>query len=112
MRARFGGVFQARRRDPEHVTPEGGETLAELAARGLRAVRQIIAAHQGASVAAVAHGALNKVILLSVLGAPFASYWRIRQDNGAINLLDFDGDRARITLLNETSHLDGLPGRP
>jgi probable phosphoglycerate mutase len=106
--ARFAEVFYARRRDPERVAPEGGETLADLGARGLRAVHRIVACHPEEAVAAIAHGAINKAILLSVLHAPLRSYWRIRQDNAAINILDFDGDRARVTLLNETAHLDGL----
>ncbi len=106
--SRFGPIYEARRRDPERVTPRGGETLAELGARAMHAVRQIVARHPGGTVAAVAHGGVNKTILLSVLGAPFGSYWRIRQDNAAINVLEFGGGRARVTLLNETSHLGGL----
>ncbi len=106
---RFGELYQARRRDPEHVAPDGGETLAELCARGLQAVAEIVERHPAAAVAAVAHGALNKVILLSVLRAPLRGYRRIRQDNGAINIIDWNGGRAQVTLLNETSHLDGLP---
>ncbi len=56
----------------------------------------------------VAHGAVNKAVVLSVLEAPPAGYWHIRQDNAAINILDFDGGRARLTLLNATPHLDRL----
>lgn len=106
---RFGEVFRARRQDPERVAPDGGETLAELRARALRAMSEIVARHPAAAVAAVGHGALNKAIVLSVLRASLGSYWRIRQDNGAINIIDVDGSRAQVTVLNDTSHLDGLP---
>jgi broad specificity phosphatase PhoE len=103
--ARFGDILRARRRDPERVTPGGGETLAELRARGVEAVREIVACHPGETVAAVAHGGLNKTILLAVLDAPLHRYWAIRQDNGAINVLEFDERGARVALLNETAHL-------
>jgi len=103
--ARFGEVLRARRRDPEGVTPGGGETLAELRARGLDAIREIVAEHPDEAVAVVAHGALNKAILLGVLDAPPRAYWTIRQDNAAINVLEFGARGARVLLLNETGHL-------
>jgi broad specificity phosphatase PhoE len=107
IEARFGAVIQARRRDPVGVTPEDGESLPALADRGMEAMREIVARHPGDTVAMVAHGALNRVILLSVLGAPLSSYWRIRQDNAAINIVELARDRARVLLVNGTSHLDG-----
>jgi broad specificity phosphatase PhoE len=108
VEARFGPVIESRRRDPLHVVPDGGEALPELAARGMRVVTEIVARHPDLTVAAVAHGALNRVIVLSVLGAPLSSYWRVRQDNAAINILEFRDGRARVSVMNETAHLDGL----
>lgn len=109
--ARFGDILRARRRDPERVTPGGGETLAELRARGIEAVGEMVARHPGETVAAIAHGGLNKTILLAVLDAPLSRYWAIRQDNGAINVLEFDALGARVALLNETAHLE-MPAPP
>lgn len=110
--ARFGDVLTARRRDPERVTPGGGESLVALQARGLDTVRQIVARHPGGTVAVVAHGGLNKTILLALLGAPLGRYWTIRQDNGAINVLEFDARGARVQLLNETAHLRASSAAP
>lgn len=107
IEARFGPVIEARRRDPVGVTPEAGEAMPALAERGMRAVREVVDRHPGGTVVMVAHGALNRVVLLSVLGAPLSSYWRIRQDNAAINIVEFDRDRVRVVLINGTSHLDG-----
>ena len=104
--ARFGDILRARRRDPEGITPGGGETLAALRVRGIEAVGEMVARHPGETIAAVAHGGLNKTILLAVLDAPLSRYWAIRQDNGAINVLEFDARGARVALLNETAHLE------
>ncbi|HLJ59469.1 MAG TPA: histidine phosphatase family protein [bacterium] len=104
--ARFGDILRARRRDPERITPGGGETLAELRARGIQVIGEMVARHPGETIAAVAHGGLNKTILLAVLDAPLSRYWAIRQDNGAINVLEFDAKVARVALLNETAHLE------
>ena len=110
--ARFGAVLTARRQDPERVTPGGGESLGELQARGLEAIREIVARHPGETVAVVAHGGLNKTILLGLLDAPLIRYWTIRQDNGAINVLEFDERGVRVQLLNETAHLQAASAAP
>ena len=109
---KFGRVLEVRRLDPLGVIPHGGETLAAVQARGMQAVSEIIARHPGETVAAVAHGAVNKMIILAALDAPHGSVFSIRQDNGAINVLEFAGGRARVMSLNETSHLDGLATAP
>jgi alpha-ribazole phosphatase len=109
---RFGPVLTARRKDPEHVTPGGGESLPALQARGLETINEIVARHPGETVAVVAHGGLNKTVVLAVLGAPLARYWSIRQDNGAINVLEFDGRGPRVRLLNETAHLREASAAP
>ncbi|HLN13314.1 MAG TPA: histidine phosphatase family protein, partial [bacterium] len=70
------------------------------------------ARHPGGTVAVVAHGGLNKTILLALLGAPLGRYWTIRQDNGAINVLEFDARGARVQLLNETAHLRASSAAP
>ena len=109
---RFGPVIEPRRKHPEWVAPLGGETLTEVRERTMRAVEEIVARHQGETVAVVAHGAVIKTVILTALDAPLTSYWRIRQDNGAINVLDLGGDQPRVRLLNETAHLrDPEPAR-
>lgn len=83
----------------------GGETIAELQARAVTAVEAIRMRHAGQAVGVVAHGGVNKAIILAALGAPLSSYWRIRQHNGAISLVEYDGDRAVVLILNATAHL-------
>lgn len=108
-------VAEVERRYPEalhwwRTTPHlaripGAETLQEMHDRAVAALREIRRRHQGSQVAAVAHGGVNKVLLLALLGAPLSAYWRIRQHNGCINLLEYDGGRGRMLIMNETSHL-------
>jgi broad specificity phosphatase PhoE len=102
---RFGDVVARRRRDPEHVVPLGGESLHEVQARALRALEEILARHDDAPIAVVAHGAVNKMMLLSALDAPLSSYWRIRQDNAGISIVDVYGIHRVVRVMNETAHL-------
>jgi len=108
---RYPDRLAARRRDPLRVAPQGGETIADVRARVLPAVREIVAAHPEDTVAVVAHGAVNKAILLSVLGSPLESYGRMAQDNAAINVLEWSAGTPRVVAFNETGHLDGLRPR-
>ena len=77
--------------------------------RAVPAVEAIVAAHPGETVAIVAHGAVNKTVLLSMLGLPLETYGRMPQDNAGFNLLEWEAGAARVAVFNETSHLAGLP---
>ncbi|HKV43434.1 MAG TPA: histidine phosphatase family protein [bacterium] len=106
---RFGSVIEPRRRNPEWIAPQGGETLADVRARSMQAVLAIAGRHAGATVAVVAHGAVIKTVILTALDAPLTSYWRIRQENAAMNILDLGGDQPRVRVINETGHLSEIP---
>jgi broad specificity phosphatase PhoE len=92
---------------PHTVRPPGGESLVEMQERAVRAFWDLVGAHRGRAIALVAHGGVNKTILLALLGAPLASYWRIRQSNACINLVEVDGQHPRVITLNDTAPLGG-----
>jgi broad specificity phosphatase PhoE len=109
---RFGDMIVRRRRDPLGVVPPGGESLPDVQARVMGTLRTILGRHPDGTIAIVAHGAVNRVVLLSVLAAPLDSYWRLRQDNGAINIVEFDGARSWVRTVNETAHLADVDADP
>lgn len=90
---------------PHTVRMPGGETLEEVQARARRAFDEIAARHPGQAIAVVAHGGVNKALLLAFMGAPLAAYWRIRQSNACINRVEVDGAVVRVLALNDTTHL-------
>lgn len=71
----------------------------------MRAFEALAARHRGDTIAVVAHGGVNKTILLTVLGAPLGHHWRIMQSNACINVLEVGGPTPRILALNQTLHL-------
>jgi alpha-ribazole phosphatase len=75
--------------DPPSVRPEGGETYAEMQARVLDALAGVIAAHRAETIALVAHGGVNRAILCHALGLDLTYVFRIEQDYGATNIIDF-----------------------
>jgi broad specificity phosphatase PhoE len=100
-----GARMQAWRDAPHTVRMPRGESLSDVQDRALRAFWDLAARHQGRAIVLLAHGGVNKTILLALLGAPLASYWRIRQSNACINLVEVDGAQPRVIALNETVHL-------
>jgi len=96
--------------DRPHLTRiPGGETLDELRDRAMQAIAEIRPGVPDGAAAVVAHGGVNKTVLLTALGAPLSSYWRIRQANACVNVLEYDGARTRLEILNDTAHLAALP---
>ena len=90
---------------PQTARIPGGESLDDLRARGMAAVSELAARHAGRTIVLVGHTVVNRVILLGVLGLGHDRFWRIRQDTGAINVFEAEGNEYTLVSLNETSHL-------
>lgn len=99
VRQRFPRQWEARLEDIVHYRVPGGESLHDLSQRVLPALRQVVAAHPGAEVLVVGHGAVNRVILLDALGAPLTSAFRLEQHFGCLNIVDYFGDGSSIVQL-------------
>jgi len=82
-------LWQARLDDIVNVAPPSGENLIQLAQRLRPAIKQIISAHVGGEIVIVAHGGVNRVILLDAIGAPLERLFHIEQDFGCHNIIDF-----------------------
>lgn len=106
IEARYAAAVHQWYNAPHLARIPGGETIEEMRGRAVTAIEEIRRRHEGEAVAVVAHGGVNKTILLTALGVPLANYWRIRQHNACINVLEYEGDRVRVLVINETSHLE------
>ena len=79
--------------------PEG-ESLGQLAARAWPAFERIAASHAGRSLAIVAHGGTNRMILSRALGLSPAQLLALGQDYAGLSLLERSGARWILRLLN------------
>ena len=97
--------WQARLQDLVNFQVPGGESLQDAADRIRPTVRRILARHRGGDIALVAHGGVNRIILLDAIGAPLEQAFSIEQDYGCLNIVDyFAGGNSVVRLLNSTSH--------
>ncbi len=99
--------WQARLRDLVNYRVPGGESLQDAADRIRPALQGILAAHPDADVALVAHGGVNRIILLDAIGAPLDRAFSLEQDFGCLNIIDYYADgNSVVRLLNGRSHLE------
>jgi alpha-ribazole phosphatase len=91
---------------PDEVQIPGGENFLELETRASKAVQELVVKHAGETVLVVSHGGTIRSILCAALHIPLKYFWNIRQDNTAVNIIDFYEDRTIVALVNDTHHLD------
>jgi broad specificity phosphatase PhoE len=102
VRTRPGDPYARWVRDPVQCPPPGGEPLADVQARVLRAVEGITAAHpNGDDVLIVSHGGVISALLAHCFGLPLSSIWRIAVANCSLSEIA----PSRVVSVNETGHL-------
>jgi probable phosphoglycerate mutase len=94
-------------RAPDWAAIPGGESLQDVLARAVMALRDVIGRHPGETVVLVAHDSINRVILLHALDLPLSRYRRLDQDPCAINEIDFSAGEFTVRSVNGTWHLNG-----
>ena len=88
----YPDLWQARLNDIVHVAPPAGESLLQMAERVRPVIKQIVSDHIGEEIVIVAHGGVNRVILLDAIGAQLEKLFHIEQDFGCHNIIDFFAD--------------------
>ena len=96
---------------PDMALIPGGETLAGVLVRAMAVLQLVRRRHAGQTVVLVGHDSINRVLLLTWLGLPLASYWRLKQEPCCVNEVVMERERLIIQRINETQHTLGLaPG--
>ena len=92
-------------RAPHWAAIPGGESLQDVLARGVAALRVVIGRHPRETIVLVGHDSVNRVILLHALELPLSRYRRLGQDPCAINEIDFSAGEFTVHSVNGTWHL-------
>ena len=108
VRARFPGLLESwvSAAGPESPMP-GGERLVDVQRRAWDTVRSLAAVHPQDTVCAITHNFVILSVVAFVLGIDLAMFRRLRHGVAAISRLELQKERQRITLLNDSCHLDG-----
>jgi alpha-ribazole phosphatase len=97
---RYPVELESRLRDlPTFRIPEG-ESLMDVKTRALPRLNQLIGRHHGNNLLIVAHAGVNRVILTEALGLSLEHLFRLDQNYGCLNVIDYFPDMAVVRLLN------------
>lgn len=90
---------------PDVLTMPNGESFAQVQKRGVEALLDIVHKHPDETIVITAHGGILRTLLAYTLHMPLRYIWTLRQDNTAVNIVAFYGDKINVELLNSTAHL-------
>ncbi|MDI6744018.1 MAG: histidine phosphatase family protein [Thermodesulfovibrionales bacterium] len=124
IKERYPEEFEAWAGNPLRYSPIGGESTIEVKARVIKALDEILngaveqqsnrtendnnttvllrycATAPNPNIAIVAHGGVNRIILCHVMGIPLENIFRIEQDFGAVNIIEFHDKYPVVKLIN------------
>ena len=105
LRKNFPHDFDKWITHPNDAQIPNGENLERVQKRVVEGFMEVLNESHADVIAIVGHGGVNRALLLSLLNADLKSFWRIRQDNVCVNLIEVSGEMFRVSLLNSTAHL-------
>ncbi|MEK6692120.1 MAG: histidine phosphatase family protein, partial [Nitrospirota bacterium] len=100
IKEKYPEDFRAWVKNPLRFSPTGGENTLEVKERCMSAIDRIVSDHNGRDIAIVAHGGVNRIILCQFLGIPLENIFRIEQDYGAVNIVEFHSSYPVVKLFN------------
>ena len=126
IKEKYPQEFEAWAGNPLRYSPVDGESTVEIRERAVSALNKIIDNHScnriqdagyriqdkknhescimnlasSSSIAIVAHGGVNRIILCHIMGIPLENIFRIEQDFAAVNIIEFWEKYPVVKLLN------------
>lgn len=92
---------------PDLLIIPNGETFYQLQQRAIERLNTILDIHQNKNIVIVAHGAIIRTIIATLIHLPLRYIWNLKQDNTAVNILLGDTNSMILSSFNDTSHLNG-----
>ncbi len=101
---KYPNELESRLKNIETFSVEGGESFHQLKDRVIPKFEEIVANHSNDSIVILVHGGVNRVILGHLLGIPISNIFRIQQEYGAINVIQFYADNNSVAELIGGNH--------
>lgn len=95
---------------PGEAALPGGEDFSSFGQRISQGICDLVSHHPDQNVLVVAHGGAIRTALCLAMGISLNRVWDIKQDNTAINIVEYHRDRTVLALVNDTLHLKNLLG--
>lgn len=106
IKEKYGDLAHQWFYNPVDLQIPKGEHFRDLATRAKNVVDKLLDEHQDEHILVVSHGGTIRTIICNLLEIDLKKMWAIKQDNTAVNIIDFYDRKPIIALLNDTSHLE------
>lgn len=101
----YSDIYDIWRNDPHLVNIPKGETLQVIKKRVDNFIEEINKKHENKHIIFVTHSITLRVMLLSFLGSGMENIYRIKQDNTALNIVEYRDYGPVVIKMNDTSHI-------
>ncbi len=108
IREKYPLEFDAWAGNPLKFSPMEGESTLAMRDRVIQAMNEIMENHNKENIAIVAHGGVNRIILCHILEIPLGNIFRIEQDYGALNIIEFWDKYPVVKLINGGSIVESI----
>jgi broad specificity phosphatase PhoE len=112
VKEKYPDIYQDWLDTPEQVRLPGGESLADVRSRALPFVEDAVIRCKEGRIVIVSHRVVHKVLVCALLTLDNSLFWSFKIDTAGITRFTFDGDRAVMTVHNDTSYLAPLKSLP
>lgn len=101
IRERFPEELEERKTDLVNFrNPGEGESIESLSERVMNCFKGILKDQKGNDIVLVGHGAVNRVILCDALNLDLNGMFKIHQDYGCLNIIDYFPDSTLVRMIN------------
>ncbi len=97
---KYPGEIERRFKNIETSKVDGGETIEEVHNRVIPQFMTLALKHLDETIAIVAHGGVNRIILCHLLEIPWKNIYRMKQSFTCINLIHFYPDHPIVEFIN------------
>ena len=104
IKENYADMYSIWRNTPHLFDVPGGETLSIIQDRVDEFIKEINEKYDNKHILLVSHSVTVRVILLSCLGSGLENIYRIKQDNTALNIVEFKDYGPVVIKMNDTSH--------
>nr|WP_297573698.1 histidine phosphatase family protein [uncultured Peptostreptococcus sp.] len=106
IKEKYPDLLYLWRNEPDKADIPGGETLHIVKEREDRLIDELNEKYQNKHILLISHSVTVRVMLLSFLDAPLSNLYRIKQDNTALNIVEFREYGPVVMKMNDITHLN------
>ncbi|SKA83162.1 probable phosphoglycerate mutase [Caloramator quimbayensis] len=105
IKEKYNDIYNVWRKTPHLAIIPNAERVSDIIIRAIGKLNKIIEENEDKNILIVSHGITIKVMIAHILGMELSNLHKIRQDNTALNIIEYNGDSYDILLMNDTCHL-------